>query len=133
MTMGPTGCPEPSATTNERCVTLQKNEDPNENRCQTSLSVLVNKTAHVWTANTVHVSEICHWLQVSAYPQVLRPANSTKVFRGFSSVLEQMLSRYPKSTLYCMLLMQPCPKLTSICFHQNAVPPPAPNAIKISS
>ena len=50
-------------------------------------------------------------------------------FPWFFSVLEQMLSQYPKSTLHWMLFMQPSPKLTSEFSAKCHVP----NSIKTSS
>ena len=128
--MGLKGCPETSVTTNERCVTSQKSE----NLSQTSPCVLVNRaTAHVRTANTIRVYEIRHWLQVSVQSQGPAAGKLDQGIPRFPSVLEQMLSRYPKSTLHCMLIMQPRPKLTSKFFSPKCSPPPSPNSIKISS
>lgn len=50
-------------------------------------------------------------------------------FPWFFSVQEQMLSWHPKSTLHCLLLMQPCPILNSK-FQSKCSPR---NVIKISS
>jgi hypothetical protein len=57
--------------------------------------------------------------------------NWTKAFRDFHWCLEQMLSWYTESTLHCMLLMHPAPKLTSRFFSLSKCSPS--NAIKISS
>ena len=42
----------------------------------------------------------------------------------FSSALQQKLSRYPKSTLHCMLPMQSCPGLNSIFSTKRRPPSP---------
>ena len=46
------------------------------------------------------------WLQVTVHPEGLATRHLDTGFPWFYSVLQQMLSRYSKSTLHCILLSQ---------------------------
>jgi hypothetical protein len=65
------------------------------------------------------------WLKVSTHSEGPATGQLDQGFPWFSSVLEQILSWYPNSTLYCMPLMQPCQ-------HQNFRPKVALPPISIS-
>ena len=47
------------------------------------------------------------WLQVTVHPEGLATRHLDTGFPWFYSVLQQMLSRYPKSTLHCIHLTLP--------------------------
>ena len=100
--------------------------------------------AHVRTGLTVRSSDrrtacqkaVCDRPTRPRFPVVslslranAEPVPQIHVFPWFPSVLEQMLSQYPKSTWQWMLFMQPSPKLSS----QFSAKLHAPNTIKTSS
>jgi hypothetical protein len=61
-------------------------------------------------------------LEVSLHPESPATRHFNEGFPWFSSVLQQMLSWYPNSTLHCMLHMQPSQMVTSK-FRPNATLP----------
>jgi hypothetical protein len=129
--MGPTDCPESSVTTNERCVTSQENEDPNENRCQTSLSVLVNKTpVHVWTANTTHV----FFKSATGYKSVRIPRFCDRpTRRRYSVVFLSPRANAQSVPKIHVALHASHAALPRTSFFLPKCSPPPPNAIRISS